>query len=78
LANERNWVIPDDFMIMGYANDMKVRPTTPILTYVRIPYYEMGKAGCELLADKILNNIEIPKTTVISAELIIGKSTKKL
>jgi DNA-binding LacI/PurR family transcriptional regulator len=75
LANERNWNIPDDFMVMGYANDMKIRPTTPLLTYARVPYYEMGKTACKLLANKILNNKEIPDYTVVPAELIIGKST---
>jgi DNA-binding LacI/PurR family transcriptional regulator len=76
LANERNWVVPDDFMIMGYSNDMKMRPTIPMLTYVRIPYYEMGKTACRLLADKILNDIQIPEETIIPAELIIGETTK--
>ena len=77
LANERNWRIPDDFMIMGYANDMKIRPTTPLLTYARVPYYEMGKIASKILADKILNNKEIPNTTIVPAGLIIGESTKK-
>lgn len=76
LANERGWAIPDDFMVMGYSNDMKIRPTTPMLTYVKIPYYEMGITACRLLAAKILNNIEIPERTIIPAELIVGKTTK--
>ena len=76
LANERNWNIPSDFMVMGYANDMKIRPTTPLLTHVKVPYYEMGKAACKLLADKILNNKNIPDITMVSAELIKSKSTK--
>jgi DNA-binding LacI/PurR family transcriptional regulator len=78
LSNERSWKIPDDFMIMGYANDMKIRPTTPLLTYVRVPYYEMGKIACKLLADRILNNKEIPNITVVPAELITGKTTNKI
>ncbi len=78
LANERQWNIPKDFMVMGYANDMKIRPTTPLLTHVHIPYYEIGKTSCRLLANKILNNMNIPESTIVPAELIIGQSTINL
>ena len=75
LAQERGWSVPEDFMIMGYANNLEIRPTTPTLTYVKIPYFEMGRKGTEILIKSITNGTHIPLETNIKAELIIGKTT---
>jgi DNA-binding LacI/PurR family transcriptional regulator len=72
LANERNWNIPDDISIFGYACDMSVRPTNPPLTYVYVPYYEMGLAACRALAENINEKVIVP------AKIIKGKTTKRI
>ena len=77
LANERNWRIPEDFMIMGYANNMQLRPTIPLLTHVRIPYFDVGYKGCEILINNIVNGGKLPKQEIVHADLIIGKTTYK-
>ncbi|MHB9138264.1 MAG: substrate-binding domain-containing protein [Victivallaceae bacterium] len=75
LANERNWRIPQDFMIMGYANNMQLRPTVPLLTHIRIPYFNMGYAGCEILINSIINGEKLPVQEIVHADLIIGATT---
>jgi DNA-binding LacI/PurR family transcriptional regulator len=75
LANERNWRVPEDFMIMGYANNMQLRPTVPLLTHIRIPYFDIGYKGCEVLINNIIKDEKNLEPTVINADLIIGKTT---
>ncbi|MFA7229671.1 MAG: substrate-binding domain-containing protein [Victivallaceae bacterium] len=75
LANERNWRVPEDFMIMGYANNMQLRPTVPLLTHIRIPYFDIGYKGCEILANNILTGEKLPELTIVKAELVNGKTT---
>jgi DNA-binding LacI/PurR family transcriptional regulator len=77
LAQERGWRVPKDFMIMGYANNMDIRPTNPPLTHVKIPYWEIGRTGAELFIQSIINGTPLPDKKLIAAELIIGKTTKK-
>ncbi len=77
LAKERNWNVPNDFMIMGYANNMDIRPTEPTLTYIKVPYFEMGRTGTEILIRSIVNCIPTPEREYVSAELIIGNTTRK-
>ncbi|MCF6175510.1 MAG: LacI family transcriptional regulator [Victivallaceae bacterium] len=77
LAQERGWRVPEDFMIMGYANNMAIRPTTPTLTHVKIPYFEIGRAGAELFIQSIIKGTPLPDKELISAELIIGKTTQR-
>jgi DNA-binding LacI/PurR family transcriptional regulator len=75
LAQERNWRVPEDFMIMGYGNNMEIRPTNPTLTHVKIPYFETGRIGTEIMIQNILGGTPLPEEKLISAELIIGKTT---
>ena len=77
LAQERGWRVPEDFLIMGYANNMDIRPTIPTLTHVKIPYFEIGRTGAELLIQSISKGTPLPKEKFIAAELIIGKTTSR-
>jgi DNA-binding LacI/PurR family transcriptional regulator len=68
--------IPDDFMLMGYGNNVRLSPMVSRLTHVELPYYEMGQAGCKALIDKILYGKDIPSVQKLDAKLIIGKTTR--
>lgn len=75
LASERGWRVPKDFMIMGYANNMQLRPTVPLLTHIRIPYFNMGYQSCEILVNSIISGNQLPDEILIHADLIIGETT---
>ncbi|MCF6177492.1 MAG: LacI family transcriptional regulator [Victivallaceae bacterium] len=75
IINERGWNIPEDISIMGYANDMHIRHTTPELTYVYVPYYEVGIEACRLLSEEINGINSLPISSTVSAELRIGATT---
>jgi DNA-binding LacI/PurR family transcriptional regulator len=75
IINERGWNIPEDISIMGYANDMHVRHTTPELTYIYVPYYEVGIEACRLLSEDINGISSLPISSIIPAELRIGETT---
>jgi DNA-binding LacI/PurR family transcriptional regulator len=64
-------------MILGYANNMDIRPTEPTLTYIKVPYFEMGRTGTEILIRSIVNCTPTPEREYVSAELIIGNTTRK-
>ena len=76
LANERNWRIPEDFMMISYG-DPKLRSVLPLLTHIRIPYFNIGYQGCEILVNSIINGEALSKQTIVNADLIIGKTTYK-
>lgn len=75
-AEEMGHKIPDDFMLMGYGNNVRLSPMVSRLTHVELPYYEMGQAGCKALIDKILYGKDIPSVQKLDAKLIIGKTTR--
>lgn len=76
LAGENNWKIPEDLMLMGYGNNIRFSPMASQLTHVELPHYEMGRAACRSVLDKIISDKEIPNIQEIKAKLIIGQTTK--
>lgn len=71
IAAERNWKVPDDIGIFGYANDMSIRPTVPTLSHVYVPYFEMGENACRVLVDGIRGESVVPGK-IIKGETIRG------
>ena len=76
LAEEMNWKIPEETMLMGYGNNVHFSPMASSLTHVELPHYEMGRAVCHSILDKIISDKEIPEVQEIKAKLIIGKTTR--
>ncbi len=72
LAGEMGWKIPDDFYIMGYANTSESLRDTIVreISYISLPYLEMGSIAADLLIERITSGREIPKMTEVPAELI--------
>lgn len=68
--------VPDDISVIGYADEPLASYTTPKITTVKQPAFEIGKKGMELLLNQIESgNTDEPR--ILNTELIIRDSTKK-
>ncbi len=68
--------IPDDIQVIGYANEPLAIYTTPKITTIKQPAFEIGKVGMELL----LWEIESGKRgdpRILPTELVIRQSTRQ-
>ncbi len=70
LIYERNWKLGKDIKVMSYTCRQAIGNISSDLTYVRIPYFEMGFKACELVRklyenpDKKIRHIEVPPELV--------------
>jgi DNA-binding LacI/PurR family transcriptional regulator len=70
LIYERGWTLGQDIKVMSYTCRHAIANISPDLTYVRIPYFEMGMKACELVK-QLYNNSDSKITHVqISPELV--------
>jgi LacI family transcriptional regulator len=67
--------IPDDIQVIGYADEPLASYTTPKITTVKQPAFEIGRIGMELLLNEIENG-EKGEPKILDTELIIRQSTK--
>ena len=67
--------VPEDISIIGYANEPLATYTTPKITTIKQPAFELGKVGMELLLHQI-NTGEKGEPKILKTELIIRQSTK--
>lgn len=72
-AMEAGLSIPGDLAVIGFDDDTPVSRDMlfPGLSTMRQPLYEMGKAGVELLLDKIAHPEKEVETRTFEAELIL-------
>lgn len=68
--------VPEDIMVTGFDNSLISKSTSPSITTMNLPAYQIGSTACDLLLDIIKNpddkriqHIEVPN------ELIIREST---
>jgi len=67
--------VPQDIMVAGFENyDISVM-TTPNITTVSQPLYEMGYTACMRLFSMITNPLETPQNCIMDAELVVREST---
>lgn len=66
--------IPEDISIFGYADEPLANYTSPKLTTVKQPAFEIGKVGMEMLLHQIENGEKL-NAQVLSTRLIIRQST---
>ena len=78
VAQKKNWQIPEKIQLLGYANNMDLQPTIPMLTHIRLPYAEIGAKAIDLLLAKIRDNQDIPFQTLLAPELIQGETTRNI
>lgn len=75
-AKKLNRRIPEELSIIGFDNiDLSVM-TTPKLTTMAQPAYELGFQSCEILKGKILNNNLEEKQLNLPTNLVIRETTR--
>jgi DNA-binding LacI/PurR family transcriptional regulator len=68
--------VPNDVSVVGFDDILSAAYSTPSLTTVRQPLFEMGKRGAEVLLDRIANrDKEYPAEIVVAPELVVREST---
>ena len=68
--------VPEDVSVVGFDDIQSAAYSTPSLTTVRQPLFEMGQRGAQILLERIANR-EAPYTTkiVMEPELVVREST---
>jgi LacI family transcriptional regulator len=62
--------------VVGFDDIQSAAYSTPSLTTVRQPLFEMGRRGAEVLLERIANREkEYPSEIVMAPELIVREST---
>lgn len=74
ISSDRGWQVGRDIKIFGYGSDTSFRDIIPSLTYLRIPYFEMGKEACSVIARKVRNGSSITERISIKASIVQGRS----
>jgi len=67
--------IPEDIQVIGYADEPLASYTTPKITTVKQPAFEIGRAGMELLLGEIESG-EKGEPKILGTQLVIRQSTK--
>lgn len=76
-ADELGLRVPQDISIVGFDNIEVASFYSPSLTSIKIPSYELGKQGAEILLESIKNG-KTRETITLPTELIVRKSVSKL
>lgn len=67
--------VPRDLMVVGFDNIEFSMMTSPSITTVDLPKYQMGYCACEMLIDYILNPLAEPRSILLDTQLVIREST---
>lgn len=70
--------VPEDVSVVGFDNIDFSTMSTPSLTTIDQPTYQLGYQSCELLIEKIKNPNTLDKQIILNTELIVRDSTKLL
>ena len=70
--------VPDDVAVVGFDDIPIARFTSPPLTTLRVGVFEMGRQGLEMLVAAFdENGADVPKSVVISPELVVRESSAR-
>ncbi len=67
--------VPDDLMVIGYDNVDDATISSPPITTINTPKYQLGYTAAELLIDRIQNPDSAAQHIKLQSELIIREST---
>ena len=67
--------VPGDILVIGFDNTDISHLTTPSITTVNQPKFQLGFLACELLCEKIRNPESEVKHMLLNTELILREST---
>ena len=65
--------VPDDIMVTGFDNTFSARNSSPAITSVKCPLYEVGRTAAEILSN-VIDGIPQPKSTILDAEPVLTES----
>ncbi len=75
-AHRFNLTVPNDIMVVGFDNIDLSQMTTPSITTMNQPKFQLGYYACEMLIDKIEYPNNTQNSLLLSAELIVRESTR--
>jgi LacI family transcriptional regulator len=76
---EHGMNVPDEVSVVGFDDIHVASYTSPKLTTVRQPIYDMGRAAAKLLIDASRKKVSLKdNTTIFDAELVVRESTRRL
>ena len=67
--------VPEDLMVIGYDNVDYAIISSPQITTINTPKYQLGYTAAELLVDRIQNPDFAAQHIKLQSELIIREST---
>lgn len=67
--------IPEDVMVIGYDNVDYSMISSPTITTINTPKFQLGYTACEILVERILNPNAAVQHISLPSELIIREST---
>ena len=68
--------VPGDVSVVGFDDIQSAAYSTPSLTTVRQPLFEMGQRGAQVLLERIADKEKpFPQQIVMAPELIVREST---
>ena len=65
--------IPDDIMVTGFDNTFSARNSSPAITSVKCPLYEVGRTAAEIISN-VIDGIPQPQSTILDAEPTLTES----
>jgi len=65
--------VPDEVAVVGFDDVEEARSVTPPLTTVRVPFYEWGRRGVEMLLAQ-LRGEEVPELEQLPLDLVVRQS----
>ena len=76
-AHNCNIQVPEELSVIGFDNVETSRITSPTITTISQPAFQLGQQSCSMLIEKILNvGNDFNKHLLLDTELIIRESTK--
>lgn len=75
VAKDLNYRVPEDLIIVGFDDVDISRISSPAITTVSMPRYQMGYLAGEMLIEKILSSGEEEKQILLNARLVIRGSS---
>ena len=74
-AAESGYRVPVDLSVVGFDDIELASYTTPALTTVRQPKYQMGAIAALMLLEDMQQDDLIPQRQIIATELVVRKSS---
>lgn len=74
-VSERNLRIPEDIAFIGLDNIEISQYTTPPLSSVHIPKYEMGQTAAKIMIDSLQRNFALPFKLFLPYKLVLRQSS---